>query len=141
MSDAADDALVEFLLRETGEYLQIVLRYDADSWDALYLSQIAAQGIDDAPADVNDLLDAFRDEGPRNVHLDRVFELDNYYCSLHLFGALVLLHFGQPDHRGIVFGYDPAAASHLTDFVAVTLPYIREAGLDDLDDDPSWSVD
>lgn len=139
MDSTGGDELVEFLLEETGDHLHLVLQYDADAWEPLYMSDIADEVIAEAGADLNDLLDAFRREGRQNARLNALFGLDGYYCSLHLFGELVLLHFGQPDRRGIVFGYAPIAASHLTDFVAVTLPYIRRAGLEELDEAPSWA--
>lgn len=138
MSTAGNEELVEFLLRETGEHLHVVLRYDADDWEQLYLSETAEDLLDRTAADVDEVLDLFRQEGGRNERLQSTFDLGWYYCSLHLFEAIVVIHFFQFDDRGIIFGYDPAAATHLTGFVSLVLPYIRAAGLEDLDESPDW---
>ncbi|MFB6210449.1 MAG: hypothetical protein ABEI76_02840, partial [Halobacteriales archaeon] len=128
-----------FLQSQTGDYLHVVVEYDADSVELHYTSETATELIRTVEPAMNDLLEAFRAESARNTRLDSLFEFGGYYCSLHLFGGFVLLHFGQSDQRGIVCGYEPTAASHLTEFVTLLLPYLRRAGLDELDDEPSWT--
>lgn len=132
-----DEELVEFLRRETGEHLHVVLRFDADSWTLLHASDVAQGLLLEADADVDDLLETFRREGRRNLAMRSVYDLGDSYCSLHLFDRLVLIHFAGVD-EGIIFGYDPAAASHLTGFVSLVLPYIRASGLEELEERPAW---
>ena len=134
----AGDMLVEFLLDEVGEYLHTVLQYDDDSWEYRYVSDTAESLFAGVDTGLDELFTRFRQEGKRASELNSVFELNGYYCSLHLFDTIVLMHFYQPHTEGIVCGFAPDAASNLTDFVAIVLPYLREAGLDELDTRPSW---
>ncbi|MFB6186920.1 MAG: hypothetical protein ABEI86_08650 [Halobacteriaceae archaeon] len=120
------DVFVELLLRETGDRLYLVLEYDADSWSYRYLSDIAEETIAQINPDLNDLLDQFRSEGQQRSQLKDIFNLDEYYCSLHLYETIVLLHFHLADEKGIICGFDPEAASHLNDFVALIRPYLED---------------
>lgn len=139
MNASAGDELVRYLLHETGERLFFVLRYTVDEWDTLYLSSVASTLLaETADADIREMLDGFRQEGRTNTRVESAFDVGEYYCSLHLFGGLVMIHFFQPGDEGVIFGFDPAAASHLTDFVSLTIPYIRRAGLEGLGDEPAW---
>lgn len=139
MNASAGDDLVRFLLRETGDQLFFVIQYDPASWRSLYLSSVAERLLAETrDADIVELLEGFRREGRRNTQVNSTFDIGEYYCSLHLFGGLVMIHFFQPTAEGVIFGFDPAAAPHLSDFVSLTLPYIRRAGLDELDDEPAW---
>ncbi|MFB6253129.1 MAG: response regulator transcription factor [Halobacteriaceae archaeon] len=119
------DVFVELLLRETGDRLYLVLEYDSDSWSYRYLSDIAEETIAQINPDLNDLLDQFRNEGQQRSQLKDIFNLDEYYCSLHLYEAIVLLHFHLADQQGIICGFDPEAASHLNDFVNLIRPYLE----------------
>lgn len=139
MAEPDEGELVEFLRRETGEYLYAVLQYDADAWETLYLDRSAESVHARMAANAEGLLESFRREGRRRARLTTHNEVGAYYCSLHLFDGVVLLHFSQPGPEGIILGYDPDAASHLTDFVSLILPYVRDAGLDELDGDPDWA--
>jgi hypothetical protein len=140
--DGAGDELVRFLLRETGDRLFFVLQYDAESWRTLYLSSVAEQLLAETSDDeVREMLDGFCRMGRTNVRLESAFDVGEFYCSLHLFGGLVTIHFFQPDDDGVIFGFDPAVASHLTDFVSMTIPYVRRVGLDDLGEAPAWESD
>jgi hypothetical protein len=134
-------ALVRVLLRETGDRLAFVLRYDVEDWDSLYLGSAAKRFFYETSDDELDaMLEGFRQNGRANTRLARASDLGEFYCSLDLFGGLVLIHFFEPPDDGVIFGFDPAAASHLTDFVSLILPYVRTAGLDGLEEHPDWST-
>lgn len=133
------DELVRFLLRETGERLFFVLQYEARSWRSLYLSSTAeALLAETADSDLAAMLDGFRQEGRTNTRVEAAFDIGEFYCSLHLYGGLVMIHFYDPGDAGVIFGFDPAAASHLTAFVSTTIPHIRRVGLDGLEEEPAW---
>lgn len=135
----AGGELVRVLLRETGERLSFVLRYDADDWQPFYLGDAAERFFEEtADDDLDAMLEGFRQTGLANTRLAGASDLGGFYCSLDLFGGLVLIHFFEPPHDGVIFGFDPSAASHLTDFVSLILPYVRDAGLDGLDEHPNW---
>lgn len=140
--DDHGDELVRYLLRETGERLFFVLQYETSSWRSLYLSSTAeallAETSDD---DLETMLDGFRQDGRTNTRVEAAFDIGGFYCSLHLFGGLVMIHFYGPGEKGVIFGFDPAAASHLTDFVSATIPYVRRVGLDGLGEEPAWESD
>lgn len=132
MSDTQID-LVEFLLQETGDTLHTVVEYDADEWRFLYGAEAVSERIEDWDATSADVVQEFRQEARRNTDRERLFDVGSFYCSLHLFDELILLHFNQPDERGVIFGYDPSAASNLTTFVELCMPRIREQVSSDLD--------
>lgn len=138
---SAGDELVRVLLRETGDRLSFVLRYHAEDWEPLYLGAAAERFLEETSDDAFDaMLDGFRRNGRDNSRLAAASDLGEFYCSLDLFGGLVLIHFFEPPGDGVIFGFDPSAASHLTDFVSLILPYVRDSGLDGLDEDPNWTV-
>lgn len=132
------DVLVDFLLEETGSYLYAVVQYDPESWEYKYVSEAGEGLIADLDDHVHEVLDEFRREGRQMGELGEALQTSGHFCSLHLFGGFVLINFSQADGHGILCGFDPNAASHLTDFVEVVLPYVRQAGLSGLDEDPSW---
>lgn len=83
------------------------------------------------------MLDGFRRMDRTNIQLESAFDVGEFYCSLHLFGGLMMIHFYEPDDVGVIFGFDPAAASHLTEFVSMTIPFVGRVGLDDLGEEPA----
>jgi DNA-binding response OmpR family regulator len=119
------DVLVELLLRETGDNLYIVLQYDADSWDYRYVGDAAEEMVASMNPDIEEILPQFRREGREQTRLNDTFELGGYFCSLHLFDAVVVLHFYKANQQGVVCGFDPDTAPNLTDFVSLVHPYIR----------------
>lgn len=133
-----DDALVEFLLQETGDTLHVVVEYDRDAWDFLFVRDAVRERIEDWETHANELIDDFRREAQRNADREQLFDVGSFYCSLHLFDGLLLVHFSHPG-QGIIFGYDPAAASNLTAFVNLCLPHVREHGLSEISAAPAWS--
>jgi hypothetical protein len=134
-----DEGLVAFLLEETGDTLQIVVEYDSDAWEFLYVQDAVREEIEDWETPTDDIIDDFRREAQRNVDREQLYDVGSFYCSLHLFDRLLLVHFSQPDGQGIIFGYDPAAASNLTAFVELCLPYIREHSLAEIESTPAWN--
>lgn len=134
-----DDDLVAFLLEETGETLYVVVEYDSNEWQFLYVREAVRQRIAEWETHADEILDDFRREAHRNGDREQVFDVGSFYCSLHLFDELLLVHFCQPDEQGIIVGYDPSAASNLTAFVDLCLPHIREHNLSELSADPAWS--
>lgn len=138
MTDRNGD-LVEFLLEETGETLHAVIEYDDDAWEFLYVREAVREQIDDWKPRADEIVGNFRREARRNADRKQLFDVGSFYCSLHLFDALLLVHFSQPDERGIIFGYDPVAAPNLTAFVDLCLPHIREHGLSEVSASPAWS--
>lgn len=132
------DDLVEFLLQETGETLHVVVEYDSDSWTFLYVREAVRQRVEDWETHADEIIDDFRDEAHQNADREQLFDVGSFYCSLHLFDELLLVHFCQPDEQGIIFGYDPAAASNLTAFVDLCLPHIREHTLSEVSASPAW---
>lgn len=127
------DVFVELLLRETGDRLYLVVQYDPDSWQYRYVSDDIAETIATIDREFNDLLDQFRREGAQNVTFNSVLEFEGYHCSLHLFEEMVVIHFYQSDQTGIVCGFDPSTATHLTDFVSLVRPYLEQATLDPIE--------
>lgn len=134
-----DDALVEFLLQETGDTLHVVVEYDRDAWDFLFVRDAVRERIEGWEPHADEIIDDFRREAQRNAGREQLFDVGAFYCSLQLFDGLLLVHFSHPDERGIIFGYDPAAASNLTAFVDLCLPHIREHGLSEINSAPTWS--
>jgi hypothetical protein len=137
-SENAD--LVEFLLQETGDTLSVVVEYDSDTWEFLYVWDAVREQIEDWEIHADEIIDDFRSEAHRNADREQLFDVGSFYCSLHLFDGLLLVHFSQPNEHGIVFGYDPTAASNLTAFVELSLPHIREHALAELEPSPAWNV-
>lgn len=137
MSDSGTD-LIEFLVQETGDTLHTVVEYDADGWQFLYGEEAVYEQVEDWETNSDDVVQEFRDEACRNTDREHLFDVGSFYCSLHLFDELLLLHFNQPDERGVIFGYDPSAASNLTTFVELCVPRLREHALSDLEGAPAW---
>lgn len=135
-----EDQLVQFLRQETGERLHFVLTYDTDSWTMPFVSNDAEDLFASMGLEFETLLETFEKEGERNARLQSIFELGWYYCSLHLFEATVVIHFFQYDGHGVIFGFHPSAASHLTAFVSLIIPYVREAGLEEIKQEPAWGT-
>ncbi|WP_114577181.1 hypothetical protein [Saliphagus sp. LR7] len=139
MSDTDTETdLIEFLLEETGDTLRTVVEYDPDGWHFLYGEEAVYGQIEEWDATSDDVVQAFRQDARRNTDRERLFDVGSFYCSLHLFDELVLLHFNQPDERGVIFGYDPSAAANLTTFVELCVPRLRKRTLSDLDSAPRW---
>lgn len=134
-----DDELVEFLLDETGETLYMVVQYQPDSWEFRYMSTQVRERIATWDEHIDEIIDQFRKEARRNSQREQLFSVGAFYCSLHLFHDLLLLHFSQLDGQGVFFGYDPEAASNLTAFVKLCLPYIRQHALEEVGRSPAWS--
>lgn len=134
-----DDELVDFLLQETGDRLYVVAEYDSDAWRFLYVRDAVRERIEDWETHADEIIEDFRREAQRNADREQLFDVGSFYCSLHLFDELLLVHFYQPDEQGIIFGYDPAAASNLTAFVDLCLPHIREHNLSEISASPAWS--
>lgn len=131
----AGDVFVELLLREVGDRLYLVFQYDADSWEYRYLGEERAEHLADVDQRMDAVVSAFRDEGPRQVEIDDHLALEGHACSLHLFETMVLLHFPQPRAQGLVCGFDPDAASHLTDFVSLVSPYVEQIDFEAVESD------
>lgn len=134
-----DGALIEFLLKETGDTLHVVVKYDRDAWDFLYVRDAVRERIEGWEPHADEIIDDFRSEAQRNADREQLFDVGSFYCSLHLFDKLLLIHFSHPNDRGIIFGYDPAAAPNLTAFVDLCLPHIRDHALSNIDASPTWS--
>lgn len=129
------DVFVELLLKETGDRLYVVLEYDADTWEYRYVNGQLDELIATMDSDIDEMIDIFRREGREKANLNTAFELGGYHCSLHLFDAVVLVHFYQSHDQGIVCGFDPGAASNLTEFVSLVRPYLLQADVDHIDGD------
>jgi len=129
------DALVELLLKETGEHLFLVMEYDETGYEYRYIDAPVEEKIATMDGDFEELLSEFREEGQRNNRLDSTFELEGYRCSLHLFRMIMIVHFPQTSEAGVLCGFDPRTASNLTDFVSLVLPYVRDddRSIDDAD--------
>lgn len=136
--DPQNDELVDFFLSETGDTLHFIVEYTSDDWRFRYVREGERPRITNLFDKVDEFLDQFRRCAQRNAQWERLFEVGEFYCTLHLFDEQVLMHFSKPEGHGIIFGYAPRAASNLTDFVQFTLPYIREYALEDFADTPSW---
>lgn len=134
-----DDDLVEFLLGETGETLHVVVEYNSDEWQFLYVREAVRQQIEEWETHADEIIEDFRREANRNADREQLFDVGSFYCSLHLFDELLLVHFCQPNEQGIIFGYDPAAAPNLTAFVDLCLPHIRDHNLSKISVSPSWN--
>lgn len=132
------DPLVDFLLSTTGDRLYVVLEYDEDDRDLRYVHEAARERIAAWEADLGDIIDAFRADAARNHEREGQFDAGTFYCTLHLFEELILIHFSQPGGRGLLFGYDPEAAANLTSFVELCLPHIRRRALPDVGGPPDW---
>ncbi|WP_114577156.1 hypothetical protein [Saliphagus sp. LR7] len=137
MSDGEAD-LIEFLLEETGDTLHMVVEYDPEGWRFLYGETAVYEQVENWDTNSEDVVQAFRDEARGNTDRERLFDVGSFYCSLHLFDELILLHFNQPDERGVIFGYEPSAAANLTTFVELCVPHLRDHALSGLDGAPAW---
>lgn len=127
----ADEALVTFLLNETGDALHAVVRYDDDSWRLLYRSERAESVFDSweraSDDEIFNLVVAdFRRDAEANHRRGRLLGVGDYRCSLHLFENWAIIHFTGSDESGVVFAYDSTAASHLSSFVDLCEPYVRD---------------
>jgi DNA-binding response OmpR family regulator len=129
------DVFVELLVKETGDRLYIVLDYDADTWEYRYVNGQLDELLATMDSDIDEMIDQFRREGQEKARLNTVFELEGYHCSLHLFDAVVLVHFYHSHDHGIICGFDPGAASNLTEFVSLVRPYLLKADVDDIGGD------
>lgn len=134
-----NDELVEFLLDTTGDTLYVVVQYGADSWEFRYVREEVRERIATWEEQIDKILGQFRADAKRNSQRKRLFNVGEFYCSLHLFNDLIIIHFSQPSGEGIIFGYDPDAASNLTAFVELCLPRIRQHALEHVDTSPTWS--
>lgn len=124
MTDSTDP-LVEFLLEETGDTLQIVVQHETDSWDVLYVHDAVQEQMEEWEPSFDELIEQFRRDAKANRQREEVFDAGSFYCSLHLFEGVLIIHFSQASGEGILFGYDPDAAPNLTSFVDLCLPHIR----------------
>lgn len=123
------DVLVELLLQETGSRLWTVFQYDADSWEYRYVGGPEESLISKLDAGLKSFVNQLRKEGRHHESLNAEIELDGYRCSVHYFEAILFMHFYQAENRGVVCGFDPAAAPNLTDFISLIRPYFRQADL------------
>lgn len=133
------DPLVDFLLSTTGDRLYVVLEYDEDGRELRYVHEAARERIEAWEAAVGEVIDGFRADAARNHEREGRFDAGSFYCTLHLFEELILIHFSQPGGRGLLFGYDPAAAANLTSFVELCLPHIRRHALREVGGPPDWT--
>lgn len=117
--------LVEFLLEETADTLQIVVQHDEDSWEILYVYDAVQDQIERWETGFGEMMEQFRRDAAANREREEVFDAGAFYCSLHLFDDVLIIHFSRSDRDGILFGYDPEAAPNLTSFVDLSLPYVR----------------
>lgn len=134
-----DNELVDFLLQETGDSLYIVVEYGPEQWQFLYVRETVRDRIQEWKTNAAEIIQHFCLDARRNTEREELFDVGSFYCSLHLFDELVVLHFSQPDEQGVVFGYDPTAASNLTDFVQLCVPQIRSNSLSDINENPTWN--
>lgn len=134
-----DRPLVDFLLETTGDRLYVVLEYDESAWHIRYVREAVRERMAGWEDSLDEIVDGFREDAARSGEREALFGVGSFYCSLHLFGDLILIHFSQPDGRGVLFGYDPDAATNLTAFVELCLPRIREHALPDVGEPPTWS--
>lgn len=125
------DVLVELLLRETGSRLWTVFQYDVESWEYRYVGETVEALISRLDSGLQSFVDQLRQEGQHHERLNANIELDGYRCSVHYFEAILFMHFYQAENRGVVCGFDPAAAPNLTNFISLIRPYFRQADLFD----------
>jgi hypothetical protein len=132
------DPLVDFLLDTTGDRLYVVLQYDELGWELRYVREEVRERIAAWEDSLDAIVGQFRAEADRSAEREGLFDVGSFYCTLHLYEDLILIHFSQPGHEGVLFGYDPDAAANLTSFVELCLPRIRQHALPDVGEPPAW---
>jgi len=121
----SSDPLVEFLLEETADTLHVVVQHEETSWEVLYVNDAVQDQIERWETDFREIVEQFQRDAAANRRREEVFDAGAFYCSLHLFDQLLIIHFSRSSGEGILFGYDPAAAPNFTSFVDLCLPHIR----------------
>jgi len=107
--------LVELVRKQAGEHFRSAFRYDADSWDALYVRpDLATAGLE---AIVPSLADRARAEEPLIRQSDYP-GLGAQRASVSLHEEAVLIHFYEGSSSGVVLTLDTAVAPNLSEFVA-----------------------
>lgn len=127
--ESSNDVLVEFLREEMRNRIYTVLSYDEGTWVYRYVNDSVEELIADLDSHLDDIQPRFQQEGSTLSSMGNLLRLGGHSCSLHLFDKMVLIHFAPTDHGGVLCGFDPAAASNLTEFVTLVQPYIEQAGL------------
>lgn len=124
----ADEELVDFLVRETGDALYAVVRYDPDEWGFLYVNENVRDVFETWAREIglDVVADGFRQEAAMNAGRESLPGMGEFYCTLHLFEDWVVLHFSGGS-QGIVFAYDSAAASNLSSFVDLCSPFVEDS--------------
>lgn len=128
--------LIEFLLEETGDTLQVVVEHGKESWEILYLHDAVQNQIETWETDFGEMMEGFREDAAANAQREAVFDAGRFYCSLHLFDEVLIIHFSRSAGGGLLFGYDPDAAPNLTSFVDLCLPHIHQQLDEDAPPDP-----
>jgi hypothetical protein len=123
-----DENLVEFLVRETGDALYAVVRYDPEDWGFLYVNDTVRDVFElwDREVGLDTVAEGFRQEAAMNAGRESLPGMGDFYCTLHLFEDWVVLHFSLTT-QGIVFAYDAEAASNLSSFVDLCSPFIEDS--------------
>lgn len=119
------DPLVEVLLEETADTLQVVVQHEEESWEILYVRDAVQDQIERWETGFGEIIEQFRRDAAANRRREEVFDAGAFYCSLHLFDEVLIIHFSRSSGEGILFGYNPDAAPNLTSFVDLCLPYIH----------------
>lgn len=117
------DVVVDLLQREFGSDLTLVLSYTLTSWRYRYVSPELREAIGTLDADVNHVLDQFRQEGDRRADLGANLEWGGHTGSIHLFDAQLLVNFPTAD-GGLLCGFRPDAVPTLPEFVSIVEPYV-----------------
>lgn len=126
LSDAVTgDIFTEILLQETGDDLTFIIEYKPDSWDYRYMTGGIGYSFASEDTDLNSLINIFRKENQKNTQIKNTLDLDDYYCSLHLFDALVLIHLYKQTGNGVICAFEPGVAPNITDFVSFIRPYLN----------------
>ena len=107
--------LVELIREQVGEHFRSAFRYDADSWDALYVrSDLATADLESA---VPGLADRARADEPLIREADYP-ALGSQRASISLHDEAVLIHFYEGASAGVVLTLDTVVAPSLSEFVA-----------------------
>jgi len=118
------DVFVEVLREHTGDQLYTVMQYEEDGWEYRYVNDSAADLLAEIDPDLDEFVEQCRQEGRQKTRLNTLFDLNDYYCSLHFFDTVILINFYQTDNQGIVCGFNPDAAPNLNSFVSLIRPYV-----------------
>ena len=107
------DTLVSELQDLTDEGLRVVVQFDQEGYEPVYVRDDMSQRIEELADDVHEELVL---QGIGRVHVEDIFEAGALHCSAHHFEDLIAFYLAMGESEGVFLTVDSTAEVPLTRF-------------------------